>query len=1176
MADCPTDKDTYNAINGPAGFDNAASRANSISEITNMEALHDAALRTEKLLGEESLSTEAATATAPAGEPLTADVQKMARAISKRAMKFWNWSKLGQQEVLDAADRAQRLVDGTTQQNATFWMNFQNAQAKWFVNNRNDMNFFGDLFVHEKGKRPHEQAWYKEFTGMTPKIRGQASIFQDYIQKNILDYCAPFARRGMYSGKEIAGFGGDYLNCLHAPESNAHVLSYWRDTIVKNEQTIRQYELALQRKSLLQQQAAITQQVKALRKEKNPDAAQLDKLQSDYAALTKRLNDMEAVYVKADAATYDNLRRLKPQNTQYARQIEELEANLENPNPPDNLVRGGYTNAQARILMAEIERQTGMSKPELEELARRISRAYDFIAEEQAKAGMGTPEQYAAIPDFKWYAPQMSKRMNFDAPSNDATHYTPVARHVRGGMMGNPDSAFTTLGYAARRAATEIGSRDFGLLLAAAERKFARIKDGNPDFISPILSFNDHELSGMELSGSLKERQIARSIRANNGFVVNVPVTGKDGVRSYERRYYWFNPEWSSGTLTGESLNRALSSNYKLGSTGVELVAKATSYYGQSVTRFLPGFSIVGGTRDFTERLMHIANQDYYLENGDHISGASLVGRYAANLPRAGGSLLQAMRGKAEAGSENAVMWDEFRRNGLFQKFVHGIGRAPQTLEQLKSGGQTGETLRNWGLDKQADWLQHKNFATWRRVINTSGELGRRFLRLLDNWNDWWQNLPAYTHYVTLRKAGVPAAEAAANVRSIMDFSQTGSVTQMLAVIAPFVRPTMQGAAAFGRTLGLSGRNLEEVMRDGKRGWMAGLAATMAFGTLLPLVRESWGTDEKGNSRMDAQPISRLTQSFQVGIGDDDLIKLPVGFGPVRVAYAMSLAMDRVWRGIMEPTDAAFEVLFAAARDTVPGNNPMFNFGDKPAEFITQYFCPAPLKPFLELSQNTNAFGGPIYQEGRSFDKAAADQGRKNTPAVWHRVARDMYDATGFDAAPEAYMHLAKGLMLGPATLISRGITSFAEKDEPYLGMNKPTALREMPPALATLGGTLFYGKIRDPSKDYFYRATNDLMKKAQRAGVDMTQDSKSGEEGRAIVEQKLLAAGLDTADIEDIMRIRAARAALIAQSSAFTRQHQRWYDEPDAEVLKQDFEKLFMENEQVYKDAYLNLNYYK
>lgn len=1123
MADCPTDKDTYNAINGPVGFDNAASRANNITEINNMEALHDAASRTEKLLVEDELSTATATAAAPSGEPLTSAVQKMARAIGKRAEKFWNWSKQGQDERFLAAERAQRLVDGTTQQNATFWMNFQNAQTKWFVHNRNDINFFGDLFLHEPGKRPHEQEWYKTFNGMIPKIRGQYSIFHDYIQKNVLDYCNQFARGDIYSGKQIAGLGGDYLNCLHAPESNAHGLAGWRKQLAKCEQEIAALE-------------------------------------------SKSIDQLPEKDVK-------RLRALKKLNTKYAEQIKALEANLENENPSDKLVRFGYTNAQARARMADIEQQTGMTRAELEELARRMSKAFDFIAEEQAKAGMAPPEQYAEFPDFEWYAPQMSKQMNFDIPSNDASHYTPMARHVRDGMVGNPDSAFTTLDYAARRAATEIGSKDFGLLLAAAERKFSRIKDGNKSYIKPIESFNDRELSGIELSSSREQRAKAQAIRSKNGFVVNLPVIGKNGERGYERRYYWFNPEWSSGTLTGESLNRALSSNYKLGTKGVELLATATSYYGQSVTRFLPGFAIVGGARDFTERLIHIANQDYYLENGNHISGASQVGRYAANLPGAGMSLFHAMRGKAEG--ENALMWDEFRRAGLFQKFTHSIGRAPQTLEQMQSGGTLGETMRNWGLEKEAKWLQHKNFGTWRRVINTSGEIGRRFLRVLDGWNDWWQNLPAYTHYVTLRKAGVPAAEAAANVRNIMDFSQTGSVTQMLAVIAPFVRPTMQGAAAFGRTMGLSGRNLEEVMRDGKRGWMAGLAAAMAFGTLLPLVRESWGTDEKGNSRMDAQPISRLTQSFQVGLGDDDMIKLPVGFGPVRVAYALSLAMDRVWRGIMDPADAAFEVLFAAARDTVPGNNPMFNFGDKPAEFITQYFCPAPLKPFLELSQNTNAFGGKIYQDGRSFDKAAALQGRKQTPAVWHRAAKEILNATGFDAAPEAYMHLAKGLMLGPATMITRGIVNFAEDDEPYLGMNKPTALQAMPPALATLGGTLFYGKIRDPAKDYFYRAADDLMKKAKRAGVDMSKDNKRGEEGRAVLEAKLAAAGLDTADIEDIMRIRAITATLNAQGSAFTKAHPHWYDEPDAEDIKHDFEKLFLENEQQYKDFYLNSNYY-
>lgn len=1122
MADCPTDNDISNANKLP-GFGGNEIQSRPLTEEMR-EAQNVNAERAERNAIEEQLSSAPATAQVLTGESITTGIKKLARAIGNRALQFFNPAKEAQNRVWEAAELAAKIVNGTTKLDATFWMNFQNFVDKVFVNERADILYFGDLFLHEPGKPKSQNSWIQAFNQMRPKIRGLHAIYKERAQ-DILDNCIRLARGTIYSGTEIANFAGEYLNCLHAPERNAHLLRHWNEIIKEN-------------------------------------AKRIDTLIFNNDTLSRK--------ERAE------LKSLESVNRQLIKQVEQLTKYLESDNPPAGLIHGGYTNKQARDKLAYIEKQTGLSKAELEGVARQISDTFDYLTKELAEAGAIPPEQLAAIPDFKWYAPQLSQGMNLIAASNDATHYVPGSRHQANGMTEPPDNAWLTLDYAMRRTATEIGSQDFGLLLAAAERKFNKKKDGEPDWTSPIRSFNEKQLMAMLSSGTIEQRQEANAMLNNNGMVVNVPVTAKDGTRSFERRYYWFNPRWSSGRLTGEALNLALSSNYKLGTKPVEMLATATSYYGQSHTRFLPGFAPVAGIRDFTERLLHIASREFIDENGQRISGTSIVGQYAANIARVGSGLFQAMRGKIDPNSEIGRLYNEYRRQGLLQKFTPAVKQEPKPIEQIAEGNSIADSLRDWKLDKQADWLQERRFDAWRKVINQAGDAGNKAIRVIDSWNDYWQNIPSFAQYVTLRKAGLSAKDAAAHTLDVMNMSQVGSVTKMLAVIAPFVRPTMQGAKAFATSMGLTGRNAEEIIANGKRGWMTGLAASIAFGGLLSLIRDSMGTDEKGRPVMDSIPISRMTTSIQIGLDDEgNVIKLPVGFGPVRVAYALAACMDRISRGIMNPSDAAFEVLFAAARDSVPGNNPMFNFKDKPAEFIMQYLCPAPLKPFLELSQNTNAFGGKIYKDDGSFDKAAAEQGFKTTPAVWHRVARDMLREYGFDIAPEAYAHVAKGLTYGPGRMITSGIVSFAESDEPYLGMNKPTALRDMNPILAMLGGTLFYGKARDPSKTYYYQAADDLMLKAKRAGVDMTQDGKTGEEGREIVRRKLLDAGLDNDTVEDIMRLRASRAKLISQGSAFTKKHPHWYDEPDAESLKTDFEDLFNQNEAVYKEFYKTANYF-
>lgn len=1122
--ECPTDNDVRAANAGPAGFGNVRDMQTDPLNAEMSRRLHEAAEQTDRLLGEEQLSTAAATAQAPTVEQPTKSDQTLARVIGKRAMRFLGLGKEAQDRVWEAFDDAIKLINGTTKIDSTWWMNFQNAANKFFVNERSDMLSFLDRYAHVKNRLGYQNPLVQAFNQMIPKIRGMNQLFIERHEALARDLL-PYMRRTNRSTTDIAEIAGHYLNCLHAPERNAHLLSRWKEQIASNEKIIRQLQ-----------------------------SMPIDKLSDDQIL---------------------ELRNLKRQTTRLTNQIEKLETNLDNANPPDNLITGGYTNGQAKAKMEFIERTYGLSRQELEGIAKRISDEFNYITEELSKAGIIPPEQLEAIPDFQWYAPQMSRRMNMEAVSNDATHYTPGARHAMEGMTGTPDSAFSSLGFFARRASTEIGMQDFGLQLAALERKFARTKDGNPDWDSPILSFNDAQLSGIITHGSPKQQAVGLSIRANNGMVVNVPVTMKDGTRTFERRYYWFNPEFVDGKITGEGLNTALSSNYKLGSKLTEAMATATSYYGQSFTRFSPAFAPVAGIRDLGERAMHMVNRDYYTAEGTHIAGSSLVGRYTANIPRAGQMLLQAMRGKADPNSDAARYYDEYRRWGLRQKFTPGVRQEPKDLDKLATGNRITEELNSWGLSKQADWLQGKNLGAVRRIINESGAAGREALRVLDGWNDWNQNIPSFAHYVTLREAGLAPREAAYSTREIMDMSQSGQIARHLSVIAPFVRPTMQGAAAFARTMGLSGRNAKEIFETGKKGWMTGLAASIAFSVLYPLARESLGVDDTGRANMDSLPISRLTNFFPIGIGDDgSYLKLPMGFGPVRVAAALALSMDRVSRGLLDPSDAAFEVLFAAARDTVPGNNPMFNFGDKPAEFIAQYICPAPLKPFMELATNTSAFGGKV-QNDINQDRAAADQGFKTTPAIWHRIAREVLQSTGQDYTPEAYMHIAKGLAFGPLRMITSAIINFAEEGEPRRGMHKPTAMEEMGPALATLGGTLWYGKIRDTSQHYYYQAADDLMAKAKRAGVNMTQDGKQGAEGEAIVRAKLETAGLDPADVEDIIRLRAARKLLIKYGSDFNKNHPRWYEEEDATQLKEDFERLAIQSEAVYKNFVETANYY-
>lgn len=1122
-ARCANDNDNRVANSNSVGTGTDFSTRTSVFDRLPEEILEEATAISERALKEAELEQAAAASETPIYETLTSGTRKLARTVGKFAEKLMNLAGDPMQRKKDAWYEAVKLVDGSNQIDATLWMNFQNSMSKFFVNDRADLVTWLNTVANFEGKKAVENPLVQEQQQMIPKIRGLMNIFSQRHAK-LMDTLNEASLRTGIDRDVLALMGGNYLNALHTPERNEHLFKLWE----------RRIEEAGQELAILQ--ATI----------ENPTVSEKNRIKA-----------------------------LKGERTKYENRMREWRAELENPNP--EVRHGGYTNAEARILMDEMQRMSGMTHEELRAFSRRLSDEFSYITQELATAGVVPKEQLEAIPDFEWYAPQFSQKQNLNFVANDATPYVPGSRRAMDGMTEKPDSAFTSLGFAARRAATEIGMQDFGTKLAAVQRKLQRMKDADKNYTLPLLSVDDNAISAMLESRDPAKEMAAVAIRQNKGMIVNVPMRLKDGTIKLSRRFMYFNPAYKEGTLTGAALNEALISEYKTGSRFIDAIKTTTSYAGQSYTRFSPGFAPVGMMRDLGERAMHLTNRDYIKEDGTELSGASIVGKYMRNSVRAGKMLYSVMRGKAGEGTEAYRLFDEYRREGLFQKFTPGVRQEPQTLEQLAlKHGKLTENLRDWKAEGAANWLEKRQFTPFKKALAAAGIGGRSAMRVIDGWNDWLQNVAAFSHYMTLRENGVSAKNAAFGVREIMDMSQSGQIAHHLAVIAPFVRPTMQGAAAFARTMGLNAANPKDIFKEGKRGWIAGLAATIGFSVLYPLVRESLGADDDGNMRMDSLPISRLTNWLPIGINDEgSYVKLPLGFGPVRVASALSLAMDRVYRGQMDVSDAAFEVLFAAARDSVPGNNPMFNFGDNPSAFIAQYICPVALRPMMEIATNTTAFGGRVHKATMSEDKAAADQGFDTTPGIWHQIARYIHQTTGADYAPEDYRTMAKGLSFGPLRLITSGIVDFAERGATRKGFHKPTAMEELPPALATLGGTMWYGKFRGVSQQYYYEAYDELSKKAKRAGVSLTSDGKKGEEGAEILRQKLTAAGFEKEEADDLILLRETRKELLKLGKAFHDKHPHWYDEEDATDLKQDFERLATDSDILYANFVKNANYY-
>lgn len=1117
MAECFTTGDIGSGIDNPMGTGNdTTAREGPQVDGQSKRIIDEAAEQFRRDSAEDYASTYADDAGASTERP-TQKSEKQARSIARGLQRIYDAAVERAKERTNEFYTQFRRATGTTVGNATMWNNFQNTVYRWFVNQRGALHKYFSLYAKEAGKQNYENYLIRDFDQLLRLVLGTMGIFNKRIQA-FMKELQPYTRGDMHAD-DLARLVGRYATARHAPEVNAHLIRNWREEAARYR---AEYETAL---------------------------------------------------LKGTSETSPKMRNLAREINTRETRANRLEEHLESLDFNEELISSGYTNAQARIVQEDMIRQSGLSPELMEKFADRLSEEYRFILEERAKRGVLTPEMIASFPDFKYYVPMYSKNQNLSGATNDAAMFNPGHYRALEGRTDVPDDAFTTLSYYAGRAATEIGTQRLGLDLAALEKNFIerygmeawnnlpkamreKLEGEHKDAAMRYARNYAHERFGLR---SMDERELAQLSNSTNkydrdkadniynvgGIMVDVP----DGAGGSTRRMYWFSDGWSDpdAGLTGKMLNEAISSHYKLG-TGAQTLQNITSLYGQSFTRYQPGFAPVAAIRDGLERMFHITNRDYLAENGQTIAGHKLLGAYLANIAKAPLTMLAAMRGKAPEGSKTAQYWREYNNEGLNQIFTPG--QKQKTLEDMVNPKTS--RVQKWIDTRQAKWV--------RDYASRTGEAGKQALQKLDTWNDYFQNLAAYAHYVTLREKGVSSREAAQGVLELMNMTQQGSISQYIGVISPFVRPTTQAGLAFARTFGLGASSPKDIFKAGKRGWIAGLGAYMAYTVLAPVIRETLGYDKDGNSYADAMSISQLTSSLPIGLGDGRYVKFPSGFGPQRVAAALAWATDRVNRGLMNPGEAAFEVLAAAGRDILPGNWPQFAFKDRPAEFITNMLAPAALTPVLQLSENTTFFGAPIHKNADP-DKLKSMQGSMSTPQIWHQAARYLQQTFGFDVFPESLQHTAKALKLGPLNLVTTLLTGYAEGGSVRKNGSMPTALEEMGPWLGALGGALWYGKQRSAAQPVYYSIRKELFDKVKETGIDLKDHPKNlhGDALREWQRQRLLEkSDMSREDVDSYIRLQATEARLRGRGKEFNKQYKdRWMDMEDSQELKDAFEGL-------------------
>ena len=850
------------------------------------------------------------------------------------------------------------------------------------------------------------------------------------------------------------------------------------------------------------------------------------------------------------------------------RQIEDLETFIDEAEDlPDGLLSCGYTNGQASDLIRRIT-DLGVTEAEGVQFSKLMTDWSYEILMERARGGTLDPGVLQRFPlTFTNYVPFQNRFENHTGAVNETRTYNPGSYHAMEGSRTAPDSSFLTLLAYSRRAANEVGMQDFGIKLATKA-----ILDAANNVDNGLRIYKKSDIDRLKNDRNPAISQWARNFDTHGGLVVDIPQY-KGGVYvGHERSYVCFDPNWKDpvANLDGSVLNEALVSAPKI-SGGLHKFAVANSWYGQMFTRMTGFFSPVNCGRDLIERSYHLASMTTYDANGREVQGNNLLWAYFGNIANSASMLRDAVRGIAAPDSDAAIFWNEYQAMGLYQEYTPGMNSSNRTMSDIMAE-QSNEGRVKHALGKATN-------AKLRRAFNELGRNKETALRVIDQWNGYFTTVAPFNMFVTMRRAGISAERAGNNVLESMNMTRRGTLTPVLQAFFPFVKPTMNSAAAMARSLGLV-YDPRGFITAGKNGWKYMLGTTMAYAMLQPLLSDSMGTDpETGMKRMDMLSLSDLARALPIGIGDGNYIKFPSGYGPVQLPIVLVNGIDRVLRGLMTPEDFGFEMLFTTAKNMMAGNWPEFGFTEDPIDYLAQMFTPSFLNTFTQIATNRGYFGQPItYGDENSADRAMADQGRVTTPPVYHTAARGILDATGMDFAPEQIRAVANGIFIGPLRLLR----SLLEYDSQYKVAKEHALLDDhnnlFIAGLKALGATQLLGSVQNEGRQFFFQAADYYERRIKQSGVKLTSTEYGNDREARIAYQtgKLLDAGFTQDEIDDILLIRDTVQSMRQANKRFNdATRTTWLTANDSTELRTQLMELANQEADIYDEAVPQLHFF-
>ena len=665
-----------------------------------------------------------------------------------------------------------------------------------------------------------------------------------------------------------------------------------------------------------------------------------------------------------------------------------LERNVINPS--------GMTNEEATAIMKDFEKK--VSKKEIDNLVNTILDINRFIVQLSFDSGLYTKEKFnlhyprkgkSKTTMFDFYVPLRG----FEEAETDGTVFVDINKK----MKGRSSKAESPLAYLLGLARTTIQRAEtnkykkalYNLILENPDSDSYQIKNVYYKNIDDVIVEDTEKGTSNKLKlsqGDLKAQKELRNYQNQNldwrEREVIVMVNGEKKIIEF---FGDDNRKVALGInnfIPDNKLNNIITSGSNfvsnLGVPGTKYnISYVTGIMRSFFTQYSPEFIPVNFIRDMSAGMLNITT--------DYGVGTSI------DVAKETGKSIKALReyfftGKLPEGKEGEYL-AQFIENGTRTGYSQ-----PRTIDEIKKEFKDLSKT----LDANNDDVRNRF-----TVIKDKGaEFGNKIKDLLDNTNLTLENAVRYSAFKTLLQKGESLDTASKYAKDLtVNFNKKGLLTNGIAPVYLFFNAGVQGVERLTRPL-----FNEKTQKNALTTF--GLLATAGF-SLQMLARVLVGEDDDGKYFYDKLPEYIRNKNMVIpnplylaGVMDETkflLIPLPYGFSSI---YSASDPFVRLGLGYQSPESATLSLLDALAESFSPLGS--VNFENRSVGQATlSYLSPTALKPFVDVAQNKNFMGSPIYPSENPFARTQKPGYRdhfNNVNGIAKWFAKGVNTVTGGDA----------------------------------------------------------------------------------------------------------------------------------------------------------------------------------